>query len=85
MILIKYLHRYEPGHVCIFFSSNLYHKVATFHPKPQTVSQQKEDITPGRIGSVFFFPEPSYAELKDKRPGWAYQTAFGRNEHLVDI
>jgi len=58
--------------------------VATFNPSPQTILQAHEKITPGRIGSVFFFPSASYKVLKDKRPGWGYETAFGRNEHLVD-
>jgi hypothetical protein len=39
---------------------------------------------PGRIGSVFFFfPKASYDILKDKRLRWGYETAFGRNENLV--
>jgi hypothetical protein len=77
--------RYDPGHVCIFFSSKIYHKVETFHPAQQTIEQSKQNITPGRIGSVFFFPKPSYEILEDKWKGWAYKTAFGRNEHLVDV
>ena len=44
----------------------------------------QQAITPGRIGSVFFFPEASYDILKDKRPGWGYQTAFGKNDSIVE-
>ena len=76
--------RYDPGHVCIFFSSLIYHKVATFYPSTQTASQAEQNITPGRIGSVFFFPSASYKILKDRRPNWGYETAFGRNEALFN-
>jgi hypothetical protein len=43
----------------------------------------QQSIVPGRIGSVFFFPEVSYKILNGKRPNWGYETAFGRNEGLV--
>lgn len=42
-----------------------------------------QNITPGRIGNVFFFPKDSYQILSDKRPDWAYQTAFGKNDALM--
>ncbi|KAF9470463.1 hypothetical protein BDN70DRAFT_821347, partial [Pholiota conissans] len=67
---------YDPGSVFIFFSSNLYHKVNTFKPKVQTAEQAKVNITPGRIGSVFFFPKQSYKVLKDKPKDWARQTDY---------
>jgi hypothetical protein len=78
-----YLFRYRPGDVCIFFSSIIYHKVSRFYPSKQTPTQAEENITPGRIGSVFFFPSPSYDVLKDKEEGWGYKTAFGKNESLI--
>jgi hypothetical protein len=74
--------RYSPGDFCIFFSSDIYHKVAPFTPLPQTADQAADNITPGRIGSVFFFPKNSLAILRGKPKRWAYRTAFGRNEHL---
>jgi hypothetical protein len=43
-----------------------------------------EKITPGRIGTVFFFPRNSLEILKGKPARWGYETAFGKNEHLVD-
>jgi len=49
--------RYSPGDFCIFYSSTIYHKVAPFIPLPQTTDQAANNITPGRIGSVFFFPK----------------------------
>jgi hypothetical protein len=59
--------------------------VATFQPNTQTETHAQQAITPGRIGSVFFFPDASYKILEDKRPGWGFQTAFGKNEGIVDI
>lgn len=75
--------RYAPGDFCIFFSSAIYHKVAPFSPLPQTAEQAALNITPGRIGSVFFFPKQSLEILREKPPRWGYQTAFGKNEHLL--
>jgi hypothetical protein len=37
-----------------------------------------DDLTPGRIGTVFFFPEPSFEILKDKPAGWGALTDYGR-------
>jgi len=45
--------------------------------------EEEEKITPGRIGSVFFFPRNSLNVLQGKPKRWAYKTAFGRNEDLV--
>lgn len=69
--------------MCIFYSSIIYHKVAKFKPSIQTSAQEKDNITPGRIGTVFFFPKESYEILRDKKPGWGYRTAFGRTEALI--
>lgn len=66
----------------MFFSSTIYHKVAPFSPLPQTMEQSDQNITPGRIGSVFFFPRNSLSILKGKPRRWGYKTAFGKNEHL---
>ena len=77
--------RYAPGDICIFFSSAIYHKVERFVPKVQTQEESNQNITPGRIGTVFFFPEASFEILQDKNEGWGYKTAFGRNEDLVDM
>jgi hypothetical protein len=76
--------RYKAGHVCIFYSSTIFHKVAKFEPLPQTESQGQQKITPGRIGSVFFFPQASYEILEGKPPQWRYRTAFGKNEGLLE-
>jgi hypothetical protein len=77
------LSRYDPGHVCIFFSSTIYHKVTRFNPSNQTESEADQKIIPGRIGTVLFFPSESYNILKDKRPRWGLETGFGKNEHLI--
>jgi hypothetical protein len=65
--------------VCIFYSSILFHKVAPFIPTPQTAAQKQEEITPGRIGTVMFFPKPSFDILKGKRKNWGRETNFGKN------
>jgi len=79
----SFANRYEPGSVCIFYSSMTYHQVARFTPPPQTQEQKVDNITPGRIGTVMFFPEPIYHLLKGTEVGWARQTDFKRNEDLV--
>lgn len=77
------IYRYSPGDLAIFYSSEIFHKVIQFTPIEQSVSAQRQDIMPGRIGTVFFFPKASYDILQDKPPGWGHQTAFGQNEHLL--
>jgi hypothetical protein len=75
--------RYEPGSICLFYAGILFHKVARWTPKVQTLEQQAENVTPGRIGNVFFFPAPSFELLKDKPPLWGQVTGFGRYEKFV--
>lgn len=58
------------------------HLVDTFYPLPQSPEDRRQKITPGRIGSVFFFPKASFQLLQGKGPHWARKTAFGRNEYL---
>lgn len=60
-----------------FFSSDLYHKVSTFKPNIQTQKQKGNNVTPGRIGTVMFFPKDSYSILQGKPKGWAKQTDYG--------
>jgi hypothetical protein len=61
----------------------LFHKVARWTATVQTRKQQAENITPGRIGSVFFFPTPSLELLKGKPPLWGQVTGFGRYEKFL--
>jgi hypothetical protein len=38
----------------------------------------KDDlVTPGRVGSVFFFPHQSLAALEGKPKNWARNTGYG--------
>ena len=39
-----------------------------------------EGVTPGRIGSVFFFPSHRIEVLENKEPGWGRKTDYGRWE-----
>lgn len=66
---------YHPGHVCIFRSADLWHKVSRWEP---SVDSAVDDPAPGRIGSVSFFPKESFEVLKDKIPGWGPDTDYGR-------
>jgi len=79
---LNYL-RYAPGDFCIFYSSVIYHQVAPFIPDTQNTSQAEQRITPGRIGTVFFFPKNSLEVLQNKPKKWAYRTGFGMNDDLV--
>jgi len=49
-----------PGRFCIFYSSYIYHKVSKIFPNVQTIKQEEQKITPGRIESIFFFLKESY-------------------------
>ena len=66
---------YRPGDVFISYSDALVHRVShwTMPDKPNF----QDEVTPGRIGSVFYFPEQSLEELKDRPKGWAQDTAHG--------
>ena len=69
--------------MCFSFSSLLAHLVAPWRPKVQTVEMQEERITPGRIGTVFFFPKDSLQILADKAPHWAVTTAMGAKTYAM--
>jgi hypothetical protein len=66
---------YLPGHACFFRSAEIFHKVAKWNPH---LYKPVDDVTPGRIGSVFFFPEPSFEILQGKPAGWGADTDYGR-------
>jgi hypothetical protein len=38
----------------------------------------RASLTPGRISTVFFFPEASYEILKDKEKDWGKKTNYGK-------
>lgn len=66
--------RYSPGHVCIFLSGAIFHAVSHWTAK----EMGKDDlVTPGRVGSVFFFPHQSLAALEGKPKNWARNTGYG--------
>jgi hypothetical protein len=52
-------------------------------PVVQTLAQQAQNITPGRIGSVFFFPQESFKILENKPPKWGQKTGFGKYEKFL--
>lgn len=77
------LSSYESGSICLFYSAYLYHKVDHWTPVAQTLAQQAQNITPGRIGSVFFFPQASFEILENKPPEWGQKTGFGKYEKFL--
>lgn len=68
---------YKKGHICFFESTDIFHFVAQFHIPDY--HSGKDNLTPGRIGSVFFTPKRSLDQLANKKPGWGYFKKFGRH------
>jgi hypothetical protein len=66
--------RYDPGTVVIFLSGQLYHSVGEWTPGSYV---EKDELTPGRIGNVFFFPKASFDELYGKASEWNWKTLSG--------
>lgn len=66
---------YRVGSMAIFFASVFWHKIASWKPN---IYQSGSPLTPGRIGTAFFFPLNSLRVLEGKPEGWAADTAYGR-------
>ncbi|KAF8057189.1 hypothetical protein FPV67DRAFT_1430549, partial [Lyophyllum atratum] len=66
---------YRLGHMCFFAASKIFHAVARWTPKE---AKPGDELTPGRIGTVFFTPSLTLETMKDKEPGWSVKTAMGR-------
>jgi hypothetical protein len=73
-LLTDFDYRYQPGSLVILLSGQLYHGVTEWAPGKQEAG---DDVTPGRIGNVFFFPKASFDKLKGKPPGWKASTMSG--------
>ena len=58
------------------YAGKLAHKVEYWQP----TRGGSDGLTPGRIGTVFFFPKHSLDILKDKPPSWGLDTGYGRYE-----
>ena len=69
-----YAFSYRPGHVLIFLSGKVYHRVSKWMPAPSPDNV----LTPGRIGNVYFFPQASYDLLKGKKKDWNILTRTGK-------
>lgn len=59
----------------------MYHRVAHWRPLKHT---DPTELTPGRIGSVSFFPKESFNQLKTRPAGWGARTAYGRWEEFAN-
>lgn len=55
-------------------AGHLFHSVTTWTAPP---AEEGSDVTPGRIGHVFFFPAKSYQALDGKKPRWFIETRGG--------
>lgn len=80
ILILMFSPSYKPGHVCIFPAGQIYHQVEEWSPLVHTPDNA---VTPGRIGSVFFFPVDSLRILEDKPAGWVKDTSHGRLEEFV--
>ncbi|KAK1222916.1 hypothetical protein PQX77_014193 [Marasmius sp. AFHP31] len=66
---------YKPSTVIAFRASKIFHVVGDWESPPMKAT---DSIPPGRIGTVFYFPELSLKTLRGKEPGWALNTNYGR-------
>ncbi|KAK7018053.1 hypothetical protein VNI00_018426 [Paramarasmius palmivorus] len=73
---------YNPTTVAAFCASRLFHTVGEWSALPMKLS---DTTTPGRVGTVFYFPQTSLDILKDKPPQWAINTAFGRFPSMAHV
>ena len=76
---------YGPGDVIISFADQLAHRVSRWTPEPSKVKCDDTDetpaqLTPGRVGSVFYTHKNVLEYLKDKKPDWFIQTLRRREE-----
>ncbi|KAJ7710664.1 hypothetical protein B0H17DRAFT_1123782 [Mycena rosella] len=69
--------RYTPGDLCLSFARALYHGVEEWEPLPVDEKDILNKLIPGRISTVFFFPQSSLSTLEDKAAGWSRDTAGG--------
>ncbi|KAG1830810.1 hypothetical protein EV424DRAFT_1305306, partial [Suillus variegatus] len=67
--------KYGPGDVIIFLSGDLYHGIGEWKPLQ---GLDANNITPGRIGNVFFSPAASVEFLKGHEEGWFKSTMGGQ-------
>ncbi|KAJ6612994.1 hypothetical protein B0H10DRAFT_259094 [Mycena sp. CBHHK59/15] len=66
---------YRPGTMAAFYADCTIHSVGDW----EAVRMEKNDeMTPGRIGTVFYIPQSSAEALGDKEPGWGLKTNYGR-------
>ncbi|KAJ7021342.1 hypothetical protein C8F04DRAFT_1195587 [Mycena alexandri] len=66
---------YRPGALAAFYADCIIHSVGDW----KAVCMEKDDeITPGRIGTVFYIPQSSAEALGSREPGWGLKTNYGR-------
>jgi hypothetical protein len=62
------LGRYHPGHICLFYLADIFHQVVLWTPDPM---QCQDELTPGRIGLVFFFKRRAWSCFATNQRGGA--------------
>ncbi|TFK59825.1 hypothetical protein BDN72DRAFT_780214, partial [Pluteus cervinus] len=65
---------YNKGDVIVSYAGRLTHKVTNWKPSPH----YPPGVTPGRVGTVFFFPKHSLDQLRGKPYHWGIKTGYGR-------
>ncbi|KAL0059543.1 hypothetical protein AAF712_013688 [Marasmius tenuissimus] len=66
---------YRPGDILLLYANYIWHTIDEWKSTKMTRSHT---TTPGRIGTVFFFPSKSLDYLEDKEAGWGKDTMYGR-------
>jgi len=59
-------------------SGVLYHSIGDWAPTEIPQDLYRQNITPGRVGTVFFSPQASLKYLRGKPPRWAKRTMGGQ-------
>ncbi|KAL0066105.1 hypothetical protein AAF712_006937 [Marasmius tenuissimus] len=66
---------YRPGDLVLLYANKIWHTIDFWKA---TKMNKHHNTTPGRVGTVFFFPTRSLEGLLDKEAGWAADTMHGR-------
>ncbi|KAF5313363.1 hypothetical protein D9611_008590 [Ephemerocybe angulata] len=64
---------YRPRDLVFLMAGHLFHAMGRWSPR-----DGGDDLSPGRAGTVFFFPKASFERLEGKPPRWNIDTVSGR-------
>ncbi|KAL0565144.1 hypothetical protein V5O48_016887 [Marasmius crinis-equi] len=74
MIIPQFKAKLLPGDLLLIHANKVWHVVDVWEA---TKMSKNHTTTPGRIGTVFFFPSDSLPHLEGREPGWGADTMFG--------